>query len=360
MKKIYLLTFHGSVNYGAVLQAYALNKTIINMGYECEVIDYNRELHHKNFLKIHKRNIKGIIYQLLKRRGKLILHKKFNDFTKSMMNLSEKSYNGFDALNNSGFPKDGVYLIGSDQVWNCQLTENNYHYYLDFTDSNNKYSYASSFGVADLEMFSDEEYAMELLSKFKVISVREESGYNIIKKHLDREPVVVCDPTFLLDKIQWSEIAKPVLENNYIAMFLLSRNDKLISKAKELATKKNMKLINLAYTVSNIDGIEDIKNISPQQWLGYIKNAQYVFTNSFHGFALSLNFNKQVFVALTEGGRNSRITDLCKRYGVSDRIIADVLPQSVIEYDVVNQKINEDRKKSKAFLEDILNESTNG
>lgn len=360
MKKVYLLTFHGSVNYGAVLQAYALNKTIIDMGYDCEVIDYNRELHHQNFLRIQKSGLKSVIYQLLKRRHNKVLHKKFDNFTKSMMTLSNKSYNGFGALNDTSFDKNDVYLIGSDQVWNCQLTENNYHYYLDFTDSNNKYSYASSFGVADIDNFDDKDYVIDLLSKFKRISVREESGCDIIKKHLGMDSTVVCDPTFLLDNSQWSEIAQSSKETNYIALFMLNRNEKLIAKAKELSKEKNLKIVNLAYTVKGIEGIEDVKCLSPQQWLGYIKNAEYVFTNSFHGFALSLNFNRQVFVALTEGGRNSRITDLCERYGVSDRIINDSMPDNDINYEQVNQKINENRICSKAFLEEILNESTNG
>lgn len=355
MKKVYLLTFHGSVNYGAVLQAYALYKTLDIMGYDCKVIDYNRERHHKNFLTIQKTGLKSIAVQILQLPSKYSLHKKFDYFTKTNMSLTE-SYNGHEALLNARFEDDAVYITGSDQVFNCQLTEDNFHYYFDFTNSLNKYSYAASFGVSDIDDWKCKDKVLSLLKQFKAISVREESGQKIIKDNLGVESQVVCDPTFLLDKEQWSKLAKPIKEDKYIALFMLSRNDDLIKQARAFAKEKGLKILNLAYTVKGIDGIEDRKKLGPQEWLSYIKNAQYVFTNSFHGFALSLNFNKQVWVALSKIGRNSRIVDLAKRYGVEGRIIEDNLSVEDINYELVNDKILADKNNSKHFLEAILNE----
>ncbi len=355
MKKVYLLTFHGSVNYGAVLQAYALYKTLNLMGSDCKVIDYNRKRHHKNFLAIQKTGIKSIVVQLLKLPSKYSLHKKFDDFTKSNMRLTN-SYNGHNALFEGEFERDAVYITGSDQVFNCQLTDDNFHYYFDFTDSPNKYSYAASFGVSEIDDWKSKDEVLRLLKQFNKISVREESGQKIITKHLGIDSKVVCDPTFLIDKEQWSKVAKPIQHENYIALFMLSKNEELIKQAKSFAKEKGLKIINLAYTVKGIDGIEDRKNLCPQEWLGYIKNAQYVFTNSFHGFALSLNFNKQVWVALSKIGRNSRIVDLANRYGVDDRIIGDELSRNTIDYERVNGKIGADRLRSRQFLEAIINE----
>ncbi len=355
MKKVYLLTFHGSVNYGAVLQAYALSKTLTQLGCDCRVIDYNRERHHKNFLTIQKNGIKSIIVQLLQLPSKYALHNKFDSFTKSNMNLTD-AVNGHGALFDGKLENDATYITGSDQVFNCQLTEDNFHYYFDFTDSPNKYSYAASFGVSDIEEWQSKDKVVELLSQFKCISVREESGGDIIKKHLGIDTQVVCDPTFLLNKEHWSQVAKPIKEDKYVALFMLSKNDELISKAKAFAKEKGLKLLNLAYTVKGIDGVEDRKNLGPQEWLSYIKNAQYVFTNSFHGFALSLNFNKQVWVALSQIGRNSRIVDLANRYGVEDRIIKDKLCSDEIDYNKVNERILADVARSKQFLEAIIHE----
>ncbi len=355
MKKVYLLTFHGSVNYGAVLQAYALYRTLNGMGCKCKVIDYNRERHHKNFLAIQKSGLKSVIVQLLQLPSKRSLHKKFDSFTKKNMDLTA-SFNGHGALNNGQFEKDAVYITGSDQVFNCQLTEDNFHYYFDFTDSPNKYSYAASFGVSDIDDWKCKDKVVELLKDFKAISVREESGQKIIKDNLGIDSQVVCDPTFLLEREQWSQLTKPVREDKYIALFMLSKNNELIGHAKAFAKEKGLKILNLAYTVKGLDGIEDRKNLSPQEWLSYIKNAQYVFTNSFHGFALSLNFNKQVWVALSKIGRNSRIVDLANRYGVSDRIIENELCKNDIDYEKVNERIHADRILSKQFLEAIINE----
>ena len=355
MKKVYLLTFHGSVNYGAVLQAYALHQTLNDLGCDCKVIDYNRELHHKNFLTIQKNGLKSVIVQLLQLPSKRSLHKKFDNFTKTNMELTP-SFNGHGALNNGDFEKDAVYITGSDQVFNCQLTEDNFHYYFDFTDSPNKYSYAASFGVSEIDDWNSKDRVIELLKDFKAVSVREESGQKIIKDNLGMDSLVVCDPTFLLKKEQWSQLTKPVKEEKYIALFMLAKNDELISRAKAFAKEKGLKILNLAYTVKGIDGIEDRKNLSPQEWLSYIKNAQYVFTNSFHGFALSLNFNKQVWVALSKIGRNSRIVDLANRYGVHSRIIEGDIVKDDINYEKVNERIDNDRDLSKQFLEAILNE----
>lgn len=355
MKKVYLLTFHGSVNYGAVLQAYALSKTLNNMPCECKVIDYNRKRHHKNFLTIQKTGLKSIVVQLLQLPSKYFLHRKFNRFTKTKMDLTQ-SYNGHTALFEGQFENDAVYITGSDQVFNCQLTEDNFHYFFDFTDSPNKYSYAASFGVSDIDDWKSKDIVLDLLKRFKSISVREESGQQIIKNHLGIDSKVVCDPTFLLNKDQWAQISVTPDDKNYIALFMLARNEELINQAKEFAKEKGLRIINLAYTVKGIEGIEDKKNLSPQEWLGYIKNAQYVFTNSFHGFALSLNFNKQVWVALSKIGRNSRIVDLANRYGVSDRIIVDVINKSTIDYDMVTDRICADRTLSRQFLEAMINE----
>lgn len=357
MKKIYVLTFHGSVNYGAVLQAYALNRAIEDLGYTCEVIDYNRELHHRNYLRVIKSSIKGLAYQILQYPEKYRLHKKFDYFTKTRMNIGKKIYNGFYVLKNAGFETDATYIVGSDQVWNCELTEDNLHYYLDFVESRYKYSYAASFGVSDISDWKNKETVLELLKKFRRISVREESGQKILKKHLGTMPEVVCDPTFLIMQEQWAELASEEKKDQYILLFMLARDEKLIRCAKEMALKNDLKIINIVYSVKRINGIEDVCSVGPEEWLAYIKDAKYIFTNSFHGFAFALNFNKQVWVSLSSGGRNSRILDIAKRYDVENRIVGDVLCEDEMDYAVINQKVGQDRKLSLQYLEEILNES---
>ena len=261
MRKAYILTFHGSVNYGAVLQAYALNKTIQFLGVDCQVIDYNRKLHHRNFLKINAKTFKSAIYQLMQYPGKFILHRKFDRFTRSRTTLTKISYNGYDALSRDEFSDDAIYIVGSDQVWNCELTENNFHYFLDFTSSPNKYSYAASFGVSDISSWQYRDKILNLLRDFAKISVREESGQAILEKELNSDSVVVCDPTFLLKNSDWDKVASHVRESGYILTFMLSYSDEIINAAKKLSDKTGLPIINIAYSVKGISGIKDIKNV---------------------------------------------------------------------------------------------------
>lgn len=356
MKKVYLLTFHGSVNYGAVLQGYALAKTIQDMGYECQIIDYNRKTHHKNYLQIKSDNFKVIVYSMIHFPNKYILNKRFNTFAKNNLIMTKESYDGFGALNNFKFEKDAIFLIGSDQVWNCKLTENNYHYFLDFVDTNLKYSYAASFGISDISNWNNKNKVSELLKQFKKISVREESGQKILEKEFNIDSKVVCDPTFLLNSKQWDCIIKKEYRKKYILLFMLTYNQTLVDRALEVSVEKNIPIINIAYTVRHIPGIKSVKNLSPNEWLAYIKGAEYVFTNSFHGFALSLNFQRQVWVALTQGNRNSRILDLASRYGIIDRVISDgSMELSPINYSKLTEVMEQDRLRSRKILEEMLN-----
>lgn len=362
MLKVYLLTFHGSVNYGAVLQAYALAKTIKTLGHDCKVIDYNRVLHHKNYLRISGGSWKSSVVQILALPEKYILHKKFDAFSLRNMPLTTKSFNGFNALSENDFEKDALFIVGSDQIWNCELTESNYHYYLDFTHSPNKYSYAASFGVTDLSRWKDKEKVLALLKDFRRISVREESGRTILENELGIESQVVCDPTFLLSSEQWKKIAQvPTgLPKQYVLLFMLTYNEKLVEAAKKLADEKQLPVLNLAYTVKSIPGIRSVRNVSPQEWLGLIANAATVFTNSFHGFALSLNMHRQVWVALTKGTRNSRIVDLANRYGVTNRILTDdIMLYHEIDYKSINKAIENDVLHSLDYLKEIIDGKEN-
>ncbi|MCR4900453.1 MAG: polysaccharide pyruvyl transferase family protein [Treponema sp.] len=355
---IYLLTFHGSVNYGAVFQAVALYKTIKKYGGNCIVIDYNRILHHKNFLLSEAKNWKARLVSLSHLPERFRIHQKFDKFTKENMNLSHKVFNGKESMFKYIWPKNETYLIGSDQVWNYSMTGQDKHYFLDFTDAQNKYSYASSFGQDKITKDEFSQYE-NLLKKFKRISVREESGKKIIKEYLGRDVEVVCDPTFLLEKEDWADIEMKVKKNlpqKYILLFLLSRSDNIIKQAINWSIKTGYPIYNIAYNVKKISNIHDINNVGPNEWLWLVRNSSYVFTNSFHGIALSLNMQKQVWVELSAIGRNTRIYDMTKRYGVESRILNNGFDTTEINYEKVNDAINSDRQYSLSYLCNIINE----
>lgn len=358
MKKVYLITFHGSVNYGAVLQAYALFRKIQELGFDAEVIDYNREKHHQNFLKVNfSFHPKSVAMQLIKLKDKIRMHRKFHRFSTGRMKLTAESFNGCGSLNAFIGDADAIYLVGSDQVWNCRLTGDDYHYYLDFTASKNKYSYGSSFGVSDISDWDEKDRMRELLRQFRKISVREEAGAAIVEQLIQARAAVVCDPTFLLSASDWESIARRPKQQGYVLLFMLSYDERLVEAAKKYAREKSLALIHIVYTGRDVQGSENVRCLGPEEWLGYFANAGYVFTNSFHGFAFSLNFRKQVWVSLSAGGRNSRILNLAERYGVSDHILDGSSTRGEpIDYLIANEKMKQDLSASLLYLESCLNQ----
>ena len=342
------------------MQATALYKTICSLGVECIVLDYNRKIHHKNFIKISGKNIKGKLYQLLQLPMRIRLSRKFDRFSKAEMELSE-SYNGFSALENVNTDDNAIFISGSDQVWNCALTENDTRYFLDFTESYNKYSYAASFGTSNIEDTMIEKCKC-LLQKFAMISVREETGARIVDEICGRKAEVVCDPVFLLSSMQWNQIANSQFNEKkpYILLFMLTYDEKLINSARELACVKNIKVLNLGYSIKNIEGIKDIYGLGPDEWLAYVSHAKYVFTNSFHGFAVSLNMEKNVYVALSNNGRNSRILDMAKRYEAEKAIIKENFIEQELDYDKIRKLISIDREKSLNYLKGIIHGNAKG
>lgn len=245
MPKTYILTFHGAVNYGAALQAYAFYRKYTDLGGgECEFIDYNRERHRAGWLKpgyYSTMNVRGKLYTLLKYPERKRVLNRFERFTREYMRLTPESYNGRGALYGAGFGDDDIYITGSDQVWNLDVTDNDFHYYLDFTDSPNKYAYAPSFAVTDISGWDKDKLdrAEKLLGEYRLISVREESGQAILRRCLGRDVPVVCDPTMLLTGDEWRRLAvSPRVSGGYAVIFTFTSDDKLIAAARQTAEKR--------------------------------------------------------------------------------------------------------------------------
>ena len=141
---------------------------------------------------------------------------------------------------------------------------------------------------------------------------------------------------------------------------MLTYDEKLINSARELACVKNIKVLNLGYSIKNIEGIKDIYGLGPDEWLAYVSHAKYVFTNSFHGFAVSLNMEKNVYVALSNNGRNSRILDMAKRYEAEKAIIKENFIEQELDYDKIRKLISIDREKSLNYLKGIIHGNAKG
>ncbi len=171
-------------------------------------------------------------------------------------------------------------IVGSDQVWNYNLTDSDNSFLLDFVNNNKKKaSYAASFGVKELES-NKKGYYKQALSEFEYISVREEQGKQIVEELVDNNVQVVVDPTLLVSKQEWEELANECKfkYKNFIFVYQLGVSSGLLQYAKKLGKKHNLKVIMAPCPLGMpISGIS-MPTIGPIEWLWLIKNATYVVT----------------------------------------------------------------------------------
>ena len=313
--RIGILTFHEADSYGAVLQAYALQTVLERLGAESELITFRKDPE-----KVAKNSSNPMIRRLLdegKKRAKLFFS--FRDVT----------YDRF--------------LAGSDQIWNFSISEVDERYFLPFASAYKRYSYAASFGEKQIpEKMKD--WCAKQLAGFAKLSVREESGRELIKELTGREALVCPDPTLLLTQEDWEKIAVPAQEQPYALLFLLQYNKEFADAAESWAKERNMALRVVTAAFMPRFGFEPWSGIGPAEWLGLISGASAVFTNSFHGAAFSLLFRKPLCVGLLEGelqNRNGRIVELTEAVGLESfsEIAPKIVPQDRLDAYLLEKRV---------------------
>ena len=346
MKKAAILTYTHADNYGALLQAYALKKVLNSCGAETKVLNYKVLPIKNNFRMI----IKKILFAYFNAKNK----KKFSPFRKLILGDTPPiCRRDLPALNDVF----NLFIVGSDQVWNFHGNGHDTSFMLDFVkDDNMKFSYAASFGRNDLPE-PEKVLAAPWLKQFKTISVREASSVSLAKELSGKENVRAdIDPTLLLSKEDWRSIAVMPKEKDYILIYLMSNNSAIRDFAHSLAKKTGLKLIMLTASPLLYKGIKTLCP-APQEWLGYFMNAKYIVTNSFHGLAFSINFNKDFFVDLLPPPSkvNSRLLDLLALTGLENSLIGKGanLGEPAPDWVKVNAKLAAEKEKSLAYLRSI-------
>lgn len=357
--KLGILTFHNSSNYGAVLQTFALQQKLNDLGYENEIIDYvcaNKVKMYRAFN--FKKSLKGNIIEIIEFPYKKIKNNIMNSFMSSEYKVSEQFYSSAELSRNHN--KWDMVICGSDQIWNYENTKFDTTYLLDFiSDKQKKMSYAASFGLSKISDEAVNRYR-ELLNDIEYLSIREKQGKEIIKEITGRDCKVVLDPTLLLNKSQWidklSNIeSKKSIEYEYVLVYTLFKNEKLEKIAFDLAKKKGMKLIKISNTSRDFMSSMYTPRIpDPYEFINLINNAQYIVTNSFHGAAFSINLNKKFYVDSGEISKySSRISNLLNICGLDARLVKDwnsVDWDEEIDYNSVNISLDIHRKSSIDYL----------
>lgn len=353
MTKVALLTIWREKNYGAELQAYATVRALTELGVEVEMIDFRLS----DDVKL---SAKGRIARFISNFS--IENKKFKKFWKKYIPAG-KYYQSLDELRKDP-PKADIYIVGSDQVWNPEITRNKAAaYFLDFgSDNIRRASYASSFGTSQWK--GDEtltNIANQRLRKFIKIGCREASGVKILENTFGVNASNVLDPIFLHKG--YPEFTGNLTPQNTLVYYPLSKFDEVGEFSKKLAGQLGLKFVNAnkkTYILNKIVW----NRPSIQQWVKSIAEASFVITSSFHGLALSVLFHRQ-FAILQNSNRerSSRVTDLLKILDLDDRYYNSVEElnkakpwEKIIDYERVENLLNIYYSFSWSFLKDILHE----
>ncbi|MCW8310877.1 polysaccharide pyruvyl transferase family protein [Sphingobacterium sp. InxBP1] len=364
--KIALLTFHNAANYGAALQAFALQKALDEKGYENVYINYQNE-HRINSYSVSylvlsavkKFDIKGAMRYLAGSPFLLQRKTRFNTFYRRNLRCTKRIYNSSSEAEslNDQYTK---FIVGSDQVWNWSNNGADDSYLLSFVkDNNKKISYSSSFGVAEISDDLKAVYQM-YLSEFSHLAVREQHGIEIVKGLIGRNPRLVLDPVFLLSKEQWLTIADAKKFND---RFIFSYTNKPNQLEKFLSTTNLDLTDTYLYKLSRNIKISDFLDktvkvkytMSPSKFLSVVRDAELIVSASFHCVSLAIILNKP-FVAILTGnrGKDERLTNILSLLDLNNRIYSENMTKEdikrPIDYDRVNIKIEELKLSSLEYL----------
>lgn len=335
--KIGIITLHKVLNYGAILQAYALYKSLSQYG-EVYIVDYETD-HVRRDSKLIRFNasFRGFLAfgkDLIRFRYRRRVHSKFRSFREDHLKLVSIK----DVRRELGF---GACYAGSDQIWNPRCVNGNnlldLNYFLEFVEEGvKKYSYASSAGGYT---FDDKQLKLieEKLHVFDYVAVRESGLQTLLSNQCNIPCENVVDPTLLLTAEQWTELCQDNCETNtsdYIFLYSVPKIKLLREALDKVKRHFSLPVLSVDQNLTTLNLVDDhIRDAGPLDFLCMIKNAQYVVTDSFHGVCFSIIFNKP-FIAVVEGAHSSRIESLLNRLGLSHRIVksASSLKKVDVEY----------------------------
>lgn len=355
MKKIGILTFHRAINYGAQLQAYALQQVVSGLGCDCELVDYICPAITKSYKPFLIRREKPLISfakscVMFRRRAQKA--KSFDSFQQRIVKSKETYDPHTISQANDRYDR---FLTGSDQVFSPWCVDFDPAYFLTFADDSKKFSYAASFATREIPEDKKEEY-IRRLSGFQKISVREEEGIRHVKDLCGKTAVVSLDPTMLLDAAKWRAIAKGKEQAPYILVYSLMMEKGPLEFARKLAKEKNMKVICLLDAPHMpCSGVEFVRASSVEEFLGYLMNAEYVVSNSFHATAFSVIFHRSMFIEFAcKSGRNVRAESLLTALGISRELLNGSAEETAIDWADVDSRLEALREQSMEYLRDIV------
>ena len=344
--KISIITFHDTFNFGATLQCAALCKYLASQGHEITVLNYmpkyirNKKSSLKEFYNIGLRHgisskfkaiLKGLFY-ILYFRNVQKRDKAYSNFIKGNINISKQIFN-YEEL--KSLPNSDFFICGSDQIWNPNLTGGRFDkaFFLDFIKKD-KIAYGVSTGEIDLNKYKPE--LLDLTKDFVRISVRESSTAKTLGSILNREINVVLDCTLLLDDNDYVKMEVDIDNTEpYLLFYNVSSEPIANVTARIISQKLGLQIIDVSPSpFIRIPGAKKIADIGPGEFLGYVRKAKFIVTNSFHGTVFSIIYKKD-FYSIPHKTRAGRVVDLLDSLELSDRLIRNV---EDIKFDSIDYK----------------------
>lgn len=333
-ERVGLVTFHSADNFGAVLQTYALSKSLSLLGVEPVIIDGHLSKKSKSF----RSSLRSWLFGL-----------KFKKFRKKYL----PEICGLESVENI--------IVGSDQVWNKDITGDSWrHYFGDFKEKK-VFSYAASFGLSQLDERYQGGETESILRRYTDISVREDNALSMLKLNYNLDATQVLDPTLLLDAEHYGLMLNHSNEKKYLAVFLFNKNYNRLKAIKNYADEQNLDVDMLNEFRNNIGG-KNSRMLSVNSWLTKIKNADLIITDSYHCMIFSILFRKRLLVLTANPTRMGRIKSLLRKLGIEkvykeevDNIndICQVIDDTV-DYDSVHSIIKSERELSIKFLSSAI------
>ena len=381
MKDVAILTkYYRNYNYGGMLQGYALYSAIKSLGYSVDIISYDVR---KNANSVYPSIIQqtkqyGLSAAIPKVAEKVIA--KGNFFIKDILEERTKLFDEFEAdidADTELYSDDSinylkreyrVFVSGSDQIWNPNAVRNLYLQTF-VSEPYRKISYAASIGR---DSFSDYEANIMIpaINRFGTIGVREKTAKELLSKYISQSVTTVLDPTFLLSIKEWEKVsAKRLVDEKYALVYFFSDSLEVRKKAQEFCKERGLKLVVIPYAKQEYN-LSDSKgpgmrmnDVGPREFVSLIKNAEFVFTDSFHGAVFSLIH--QIPFAVFERNKsghvsmNSRLYDLLELFHEKDRLVNvddfnRVTALSSIDSEKIKKAISSWRGFSLKFLSDSI------
>ncbi|RGN48684.1 MULTISPECIES: polysaccharide pyruvyl transferase family protein [unclassified Bacteroides] len=390
-KKIGIVTVHFYHNYGSMLQAFATQYAIEKhcnciaeiidccppgMFYATQnAYDYNHpsDFHFTQLIHGSRKSIKGKLiyiykYKLFRQflwhikniQGDKVDYRNFTSFRKNF-HLSKYHYKTENLYDNP--PIYDAYVVASDQVWNAYITYNNPVYFLTFVRNKAiKLAYAPSIGLPEIPSHV-KEYFVKGLKNLDFLSSREKESAELISKLSGKKALHVLDPTLLLNKNEWEVFAdKEKIGRNYVLTYFLQPTEYMYKLSQKVANDLNLPIIHIGGDEKSIEGNATYSGpISVEKWLRLFMDASIVVTNSFHGMAFSANFNRPFITTLrwkdSKTSMNARHRSFIDQFNFHQQFFKEgkfpEMKNYTIDYSLINQQLEEERRKSLSYLSHI-------